>query len=382
MNPPRLLRLTRGVVRSGLGLACLLSPLAVRAQLYLGSGHVDLNAAYAATPVGDTPSGFGLYAHHVSVLAGGVAVDEPINHTVFFVPDAGGRYATAGGILPFLGQSGQPVWLIPQNSPPSTVPWVGFGGYGLAGAEGSPAADLDAFDPIPELTGSGAAPAVRVRFVSALTPDGADFALWQTGSGGAVNLYFSNRAGTTAPQVFGLRRNQHIHFNWGFSKPGYYRVRLRLEGAIGGVAVEPRDFAVDFAISTLPLYEQWRRAGSRFTELERATRAIGGPSADPDGDGRPNLLEYALGAEPRLADAAPVSPTLADAGAPAFSFPRLADPLLVYRVESSADLAGWSRLWSSTGSANQTGLVTVPAPSPLSPAAPRRFFRLAVSLAE
>lgn len=380
-------RLLRPAALAAALAVCALLPSALRAQLYLSSGHIDLNVAHAATASGETAAGFGLYAHHASALAGGATVDEPVDNTVFFVPDTGGRYATAGGILPFLGQSGQPVWLIPQNSPPATVPWVGFGGYGLAGAEGSPAADLDAFDPIPELTGSATVPAVRVRFVSALTPDGADFALWQTGSGGAINLYFSNRPGSTAPQVFGLQRGSHLHFNWGFSLPGYYRVRLRLEGSIGGVPVEPRDFAVDFAISELPLYEQWRRAGSRFTEAERADRAVGGPLADPDSDGRPNLLEYTLGAEPRLADAALGQPAaalvaLGDGVAPALEFPRLADPLLVYRVDASADLAAWSEIWTSTRAQNLAGPVSVPALAPVSPAEPRRFLRLRVSHVE
>lgn len=360
-----------------------LTPVALRAQLYLSSGHIDLNAAYAAAP-GD---GFGLYAHHVSALAGGATIDEPIDHTVFFVPDTGGKYPTAGGILPFLGQSGQPVWVIPQNNPSPTVPWVGFGGYGLDGVEGAPAADLNVFDPIPELTGSTTVPAVRVRYVGAITPDGADVAMWQTGSNGAATLYFSNRPGTTAPQVFGLRSGQHIHFNWGFSQPGYYRVRLRLEGNIGGVPVTPREFAVDFAISVLPLYEQWRRANNRFTEAERADRAIGGPLADPDADGRANLLEYTFAAEPRLADSAAGAPLLtlaSDAGdsVPTLGFDRLADPLLVYRVESSTELAAWSEIWSSTRGQNLAGPVAVPAPAPLSPTEPRRFLRLRVGLVE
>lgn len=384
MNIPARLR---SAARAALFSALALSPASLRAQLYLDSGHIDLNAAYAAAASGDTPAGFALYAHHVSTLAGGATVDEPTDNTVFFLPDSGGKYPTAGGVLPFLGQGGQPVWLIPQNNPPATVPWVGFGGYGLAGESGAPAADLDAFDPIPELTGSDTVPAVRVRFVSVLAPADADFALWQTGSGGAINLFFSNRADTAAPQVFGLRRGQHIHFNWGFSQPGYYRVRLRLEGSIGGVTVEPRDLAVDFAVGELPLYEQWRRAGSRFNAAERAERAIGGPLADPDGDGRPNLLEYAFGAEPRLADTAPGAPALSlatDSGhtMPTLTFDRIADPLLVYRVEASADLADWPVVWSSTGADNTAGPVAVPAPAPLSTAEPRRFLRLRVGLVE
>ena len=40
-----------------------------------------------------------------------------------------------------------------------------------------------------------------------------------------------------------------------------------------------------------------------FTALERDNPAIAGPEADPDGDGRANWQEYALGRDPRVADA-------------------------------------------------------------------------------
>lgn len=365
---------------SACAFACaLLAPVIARAQVYLSSGHIDLNVGY------DAPAAeFGLYAHY-RPDSGGPLVDEPFSNAAYFVADAGGRYATAGGILPFLGQSGQPVWLIPQNSPPATIPWVGFGGYGVGGADGSAAQDLSIFDPIPELTGSLTTPAVKITFLGVAGPSGADFALWQTGAGGAISLLFSNRPDTSAPQHFGLRQGQHIHFNWGFSQPGFYRVRLRLDGAIAGEPVPARDFAVDFAISVLPAYEQWRRTADRFTATERNLAAVGGPDADPDADGLPNLLEYALGGEPRLADSAARAPVLAlsplDA-TPRLTFTRLADPLLTYAVEHAAELgaeSAWTSFWSSTGPANLAGPVSVPAPAPLSPAAPRAFLRLRVN---
>lgn len=368
-------------------LLALLVPSVLCGQLYLSSGHVDLNVVFAAEPSVSRAQGFGLYAHHVSTLSGGAIRNEPIDHTVLYVPDNGGKYAQAGGLLTFLGQTGQDVWLVPQNAPPATVPFLGFGGYGLSGTEGIPSTELNDFDPIPELTGTNSVPAVRVRFLSALTPAGADFALWQTGSGGAVTLFFSNRPNTTAPQMFGLRRGQHIHFNWGFSRPGYYRIRLRVEGSRAGVPVPAGDFAVDFSVSTLPLYEQWRRAGARFTEAERANRTIGGPLADPDGDGRANIFEYAWSAEPRMADAAPTAPVLSlvpgtGGVLPTLGFNRLADPLLVYRVESTTDFSAWSSLWTSAGAANLAGPVSVDAPTTLSVAEPRRFLRLRLSLVE
>ncbi len=54
-----------------------------------------------------------------------------------------------------------------------------------------------------------------------------------------------------------------------------------------------------------------------FTEVERETPAVGGPLADPDGDGRLNWQEYALGTNPRLPDAAPAAAFAWSAGGPA-----------------------------------------------------------------
>jgi hypothetical protein len=49
----------------------------------------------------------------------------------------------------------------------------------------------------------------------------------------------------------------------------------------------------------------WRRAN--FTAAELADPQISGDSADPDGDGLPNLVEYALGLPPKVANGNPLS---------------------------------------------------------------------------
>ena len=108
--------------------------------------------------------------------------------------------------------------------------------------------------------------------------------------------------------------------------------------------------------------------------------------ADPDADGRPNLLEYALGTEPLAGDSGSSATVAADSAADrmTLTFPRVADPALTYSVYAADDPAGpWAGegseiVFTSTGADNVAGPVTVSDSSPLS-AHPRRFLRLVVS---
>lgn len=67
-------------------------------------------------------------------------------------------------------------------------------------------------------------------------------------------------------------------------------------------------------------YELW--AAANFTAGELADALICGLAADPDGDGRANLMEYAQGTPPKAAGLAP-APSLSTAGgAVQFDFER------------------------------------------------------------
>lgn len=122
--------------------------------------------------------------------------------------------------------------------------------------------------------------------------------------------------------------------------------------------------------------EQWR-----LTNFGRTADAGSfADVADPDNDGLPNLLEYALGSNPLRA-----SPTSAPAGSVVDShlvltFARIADPALAYSVEAATTLTapGWLSLWSSTGAANTAGPVSVADMVSLS-AQTSRYLRLKVS---
>ena len=108
--------------------------------------------------------------------------------------------------------------------------------------------------------------------------------------------------------------------------------------------------------------------------------------ADPDGDGVPNLLEYALGSGPMASgDAARPAAGTAAGGAGAeetwltLGFSRVADPALRYVVEAADGLAGpWTPIWESSGTANTAGPVTVTDPMAMGGGRTARFLRLRV----
>jgi hypothetical protein len=89
-------------------------------------------------------------------------------------------------------------------------------------------------------------------------------------------------------------------------------------------------------------FENWRHR--YFTHIELADPSVSGPNADPDEDGLPNVLEYAFGLNPRVADPLPLLAPLAEGNALSFVYtrPREAGDL-TYEVLAAADLNGpWS----------------------------------------
>jgi len=131
-------------------------------------------------------------------------------------------------------------------------------------------------------------------------------------------------------------------------------------------------------------YDAWRFA--HFTAAELADIALGGPSGDSDGDGLPQLMEYALGGDPHIADAPSHQPRvslIADHLTLNYTRPNFITDV-TYTVEWSTDLQIWGtgstiiEQVSSTTNADATITVSTRAVALLS-ASPRQFIRLRIS---
>ena len=155
------------------------------------------------------------------------------------------------------------------------------------------------------------------------------------------------------------------------------------------VSSVPAGYAAEFAVGRTALtvtlnpetaYTAWRR--SHFNS-GAANTEFAADAADPDGDGRPNLLEYALGSDPTTSDTSSdplLSLTPSFPHSLQLTFRRIADPALTYTVRVAASPSGpWDGVvFTSTGTDNTDGPLTVQDTAPLTSQA-TRFLRLFVT---
>jgi alpha-L-fucosidase len=152
----------------------------------------------------------------------------------------------------------------------------------------------------------------------------------------------------------------------------YYVVAATSSVGTSGTSIEVKALPVDAR-------QAWRLA--HFGQVANTGNAAN--TADPDNDGRSNLLEYAVGSHPKQPDGAAPGALgkTGDGLRLTLTFPRIEDPALTYTVEAAdaPDQAGWTAIWTTTGASNTAGSVTVPDTELISDH-PKRFLRLKVTL--
>jgi autotransporter-associated beta strand protein len=150
---------------------------------------------------------------------------------------------------------------------------------------------------------------------------------------------------------------------------GYYYV----VNAVNAVGTSPNSAQANG--TPLSLLQAWRLAN--FGTISNAGEAA--DTACPANDGICNLLKYATDIAPFKPAASVAGPGLsATSNALTLTFNRIADPAITYSVLASSDLMNWQSIWTSSGSQNVSGPVTVTDGSTFS-ADPAGFLELQIS---
>jgi hypothetical protein len=136
---------------------------------------------------------------------------------------------------------------------------------------------------------------LSLKLVGVDGPIGGDFSLYNS----STAVFMKTVDGISSADIF-PKPLSHSHINWAFSRKGMWRVRLTISGFIGSGSSQPTAVS-----SEVPLYfaighrAQWR--ANYYLHSNVMDEAIAGDSADADGDGMVNLLEYAFGGNPTIA---------------------------------------------------------------------------------
>jgi len=221
------------------------------------------------------------------------------------------------------------------------------------------------------VTGEDIAPAAPTG-VTATAGSGQVGLSWSASSGAnSYSVYRSTTSGSGyALQANGLSVTSYTDSNVTAGTTYYYVVTASKSSpaAESGYSAEVSATPA----SNLSAIQTWRQSNFGVT----ANEGNAANTADPDGDGQSNLLEYALGTNPNQAGSLPV--TVARSGEYlTLSFNRIADATLVYSIQASDNLASWSTVttypaFTSAGSTTYTDTVSLNSQ-------PRRFLRLVVT---
>lgn len=300
----------------------------MRAQVsYLDRQHMDFRLEYDVGAVG---------ANQLNVVLGydqGTGHFTATNSQVYIVGNTNAKKTIPSNPnYAFLGPAGAPVWILPQSQD-VTLPYLG----------------VSAEDISPVVFDNP----MRLELVSVEGPG--NFFAWSVSGAGnppTVKMIATNRVVSPSNYFMEPLIGSHEHNNWGFSTNGLYRVTFRAVGSlmVAGTNLIGRDVAWAFQILPLRPWETWVSTNW----LPATATNVAGPNADPDGDGTPNALEYALNLNPNAASGN---------GLPSFSF--ITTNTLTYgaltftRVKAATDLAYLPSATGNLASGNWTTLTDV-----------------------
>jgi autotransporter-associated beta strand protein len=239
------------------------------------------------------------------------------------------------------------------------------------------------------LTLAGAATPAGIpsaRVLSGTAGNGTASLSWNASSGATYDVYRSLTSGTGQVLVADdISTASYADSGLTNGTPYFYTVTASNDAGTSLVSNE-----LTLTPTALSAREAWRQ---NYFPGSTATTGPGADTNDHDGDGRVNLLEYAVGSDPTVANTGPGYALDTVGGQLRLTFNRIDDPALTYTVTGRNDLITgvWSAIVPVAGNNPITGFTgTVPGvletesvnvidPVVLGTGNPRRFLRLEVS---
>jgi surface-anchored protein len=183
------------------------APAQANSQVVISQGHVDvIGVAYEDGELN-------LHVHDESVDPG---VEREPHEVKFQVTSAAETTVPANPAYSFLGNAGDPVWILPQIENPALI-WPGFG-----------TEEIEA--------GVFQNDSVKVTF--ALVAGPGDVAIYTEDAFGLPDDVLVD-SGDGLPDAVTLPAGDHLHANWAFDEPGHYWLVVAATGklAAGGQTV-------------------------------------------------------------------------------------------------------------------------------------------------
>lgn len=209
--------------------------------------HVDLTIEYSGGVLSGSIRGeTGSYGPNDALL-----YDGPSGTTSFVRP--------AGPQWDFIGvPAGENVYIWTQSSIPNRM-FLGFGSDGGAIAPGTLMSYFEGDPRVSDTARWAKISLVGMRYFAAPGESGpGHFSLWQVDGFGDVSVWAATSDGVDATDATWLVEGGHAHYNWGFTKRGYYQVDLRYSGFLASngspvqSSVQTFHFGVEFMPAAIP----------------------------------------------------------------------------------------------------------------------------------
>jgi surface-anchored protein len=202
---------------SALVAVILAGALPANAAVTLSKGHVDA--------VAPTWANNRLDLKVIDETGGSPVVRDPAD-VVFRALPGSRRTVPDDPRFAFLGDPGDPVWILPQTQDPDLL-WPGVSTEQLPGG---------VFDNN----------RVRVRLASVTAPAGGQVSLYTTAAGGDPTVLFDS--GNGLPDARNFAVGAHQHMNWAFEATGRYVLRFEVTASRNGTTVRSGVHAYTFRV--------------------------------------------------------------------------------------------------------------------------------------